>query len=222
MDDTVGRLRFCFPQEQLNVIVGTLLGDGRLEERSKGVRSYTARLRVHHGRDQKNYVLWKYKVLKNLVSKEPREIVWVNPKRNLREVSWYFHTRSTKEFRFLHEIFYRDRKKVIPREIEELLTPQSIAVWAMDDGAYAQPYFNFNTHGFEVEEQDQLRNALLKRFRIQTALHRDRHQWKIAVNRESVKILLDLISPFVIPTMRYKIEVPVSTESDRNRTRVIV
>lgn len=221
MDNSVGRLQFCFPQEQINVIVGTLLGDGRLEERSRGVRSYTARLRIHHGEDQKDYVLWKYEILKNLVSRGPCKIVWVNPKRNLRETSWYFHTRSTREFRFFHEIFYRDRRKVVPQKIEKLLTPQTLAVWAMDDGAYASPYFNFNTHSFEAEEQHLLQRTLLQKFGIETRLHRDRHQWKIAVQRESVSKLIKLIYPFVIPTMRYKIEVPVSTESDVNRTRVV-
>ncbi len=221
MDNSVGRLQFYFPQEQLNVIVGTLLGDGRLEERSKGVRSYTARLRVHHGEDQKDYVLWKYEILRDLVLQGPREIIWVNLQRNLREVSWYFHTRSTREFRFFHDIFYRDRRKTVPQEIEELLNPQALAVWAMDDGAYAHPYFNFNTQGFEVEKQHLLCRILLKKFGIQTALHRDRHQRKITVQRRSVNVLLDLISPFVIPTMRYKIEVPVSTDPPKAE-RVIV
>src|SRR3989344_1726418 len=67
MDDIVGRLQSAFPSHQLDVIIGSLLGDARLECRSKGIRaSYTARLRVHHGEKQKDYVNWKYQTLKDL------------------------------------------------------------------------------------------------------------------------------------------------------------
>lgn len=64
----MGRLQSLFPTHQFDVIIGSLLGDARLECRSIGLRSpVTARLRVHHGEKQKDYVFWKYEVLKSLV-----------------------------------------------------------------------------------------------------------------------------------------------------------
>ena len=102
----MGRLQSAFPAHQLDVIVGSLLGDARLECRSKGIRaSYTARFRVHHGYKQKEYVWWKYEILKNLVSSKPRKITWINRKRGLTEISWYFHTKSLKNFGIIHERF---------------------------------------------------------------------------------------------------------------------
>ena len=199
------------------MIVGTLLGDGRLEERSKGIRAYTARLRIHHDEVQKEYVLWKYHVLKEYVTRGPREIVWINPRRQLREVSWYFHTRSTTEFRTLYDCFYRSAKKVVPHEIERLLTARAIAVWAMDDGTYSKPGFIFNTHTFEVDDQNRLRDALEKKFGIASLLHRDRSYWKIAIDGRSAVKLFTVINTFIIPTMRYKIGVPVSTDPERVR-----
>lgn len=48
MDDSVGRLQSLFPPEQFEVLVGSLLGDARLECRSRGIRNAkTARFRVH-------------------------------------------------------------------------------------------------------------------------------------------------------------------------------
>ena len=211
MDNTVGRLQSYFPQKELEVIVGTLLGDGRLEERSKGIKSYTARLRVHHNEKQKEYVWWKYRMLKNYVLQRPREIIWVNSKRNLREVSWYFHTRSLSEFRLLHECFYGNGSKIVPEKINQLLTPRSMAVWAMDDGTFTGFGFNFNTHSFSIENQNRLRGVIRQKFEIETKLHKDRSQWKIAVNAENFPKLRNLIKPFLIPTMLYKIGVPVST-----------
>ena len=72
MGNSVGRLQSCFPQEKLDVIVGTLLGDGRIEQRSKGIRKFSARLRIHPSEAQKEYVLWKYEILKDFVDSPPR------------------------------------------------------------------------------------------------------------------------------------------------------
>lgn len=89
MGNTVGRQSFI-SQFQKEVIIGCLLGDGRLECQSK---EGSARLRIHHGWKQKTLIFWKYRVLKNLVSTPPRKIVcWKNPKDNKDYYSWYFHT----------------------------------------------------------------------------------------------------------------------------------
>lgn len=214
MDDTVGRLQSLFPQEQTDLIVGCLLGDGRLEARSKGKRGYSARLRIHQSDKQEEYVFWKYEVLKDLVNIPPRKLLaWHDPKRDKNHYSWYFHTRSTMELRFWHDYFYPKRKKVVPETIIEFLTPRVLAVWAMDDGTYTNPGFNFNTHSFECGEQYFLQDALLKKFGIKTRLHLDRARLKVALDKVNTYKLVDLIRSYVIPTMQYKIEVPVSTSS---------
>ena len=133
MDDIVGRLQSAFPSHQLDVIIGSLLGDARLECRSQGIRaSYTARFRVHHGEKQKDYVYWKYHMLKDLVSREPYKIKWRNEKRNLNEVSWFFHTKTLKNFGIIHEIFYKNGRKIFPKEILPIFTDVMLAVWFKD------------------------------------------------------------------------------------------
>lgn len=149
MDNIVGRLQSAFPSHQLDVIIGSLLGDARLECRSKGIRgSVSARFRVHHGDKQKEYVWWKYIILKDLVSQEPRKITWLNDKRNLKETSWYFHTKSLKNFGIIHEIFYKNGMKVFPEEIFPIFSDQMLAVWYMDDGSNNHGNVTLNTHSF--------------------------------------------------------------------------
>ena len=58
---------------QQEVLVGTLLGDGRLECRSK---SGSARLRIHHAESQRDYLFWKFHVFQNLVTREPWQVTW--------------------------------------------------------------------------------------------------------------------------------------------------
>ncbi|MBI2627301.1 hypothetical protein HYW72_00010 [Candidatus Nomurabacteria bacterium] len=132
MDNIVGRLQSAFPSHQLDVIVGSLLGDARLECRSKGIRALcTARFRVHHGEKQKEYVWWKYGILKDLVSSKPKKISWTNKKRNLKEISWYFHTKSLKNFGIIHEIFYKNGVKKFPTEILPIFSDQMIVFFQL-------------------------------------------------------------------------------------------
>ncbi len=212
MGNPVGRLRKSFTDEQFDLIIGTLLGDGRLEQRSKGIRAYTARLRIHHGDAQRAYVFWKHKILQTLVATPPRRIqCGYDVVRKKRHYSWYFHTKSTQAFRILCDEFYAGGRKRIPDGIAELLTPRALAIWAMDDEGHAGPYFNFNSHCFTVTEQERLCAVLRERFSIDTSLHRDRSCWKIAVRSQSVPRLTKLIAPYVISSMSYKIAIPVST-----------
>lgn len=185
------------------------MGDARLECRSIGIRHpVTARLRIHHGDKQRGYVFWKYEALKNLVLKPPQTISWINPKRNLHEVSWYFHTKSLKEFGALHGFFYREGVKILPRNIFEIFTPKMIAVWFMDDGSNTKESFTLNTHGFSQGEQLEIVDYFKNSHGIQTRLVKDRDKWKISFGRYEYQKFTDLVEPFIIPSMTYKIENP--------------
>jgi hypothetical protein len=209
MVNIVGRLQSSFPSHQLDVIIGSLLGDACLECRSIGLRSpITARFRVHHGERQKEYVFWKYEVLQDLVLKAPREISWKNPKRNLREVSWYFHTRSLKEFGILHDCFYKNGAKILPEEIFDLFTPQMMAVWFMDDGANTVQSFTLSTHSFQESEQNIIRTFLKERYGILATTIKDRSKQKIYIGRNDYEKFTAIIQPYIIPSMIYKIDSP--------------
>lgn len=209
MDNIVGRLQSIFSSHQIDVIIGSLLGDARLECRSIGVKSpVTARFRVHHGIKQKEYVLWKYEVLKEFVSKEPREISWNNPKRDLREISCYFHTKSLKELGILYHWFYKDGVKILPKEIFSLLTPRMIAIWFMDDGSNNGESLTINTHGFSKEDQGRIMKYLQDSFGIKATIVKDRMKWKIAIGRNDYQKFISIIEPCIIPSMTYKIANP--------------
>lgn len=206
MDNIVGRLQSLFPLHQFDVVIGSLLGDARLECRSIGTRfPITARFRVHHGHKQKDYVFWKYQILKNLVLKGPREISWDNQKRNLHEISWYFHTKSLREFGILHSYFYKNGVKILPETIFELLTPQMIAVWFMDDGSNNGGSLTLNTHGFLKREQNRIVTYFKTKYAINTKIIKDRNKWKIAIGAYDCNKFISIIKDFIAPSMIYKI-----------------
>ena len=209
MDNIVGRLRSAFPSHQLDVIVGSLLGDARLECRSKGIRAqYTARFRVHHGDKQKEYVWWKYEALKDLVLTGPREIIWTNIKRNLKETSWYFHTKSLKNFGIIHEIFYKNGVKKFPTEILPIFSPQMLAIWYMDDGSNNHGNVTLSTHSFSLGDQQIIADFLKEKYHLKPTIVKDRNQWKISIGRYDYNRFLSIVSPFIPKAMNYKIDNP--------------
>lgn len=209
MDNIVGRLQSAFPSHQLDVIIGSLLGDARLECRSKCIRAeYTARFRVHHGDKQKEYVWWKYEILKNLVSREPREITWINQKRNLKEISCYFHTKSLKNFGIIHEIFYKDRVKKFPTDIIPIFTDKMLAVWYMDDGSNNHGRITLSTHSFSLEDQKIIVDFLKNKYHINPTIVKDRTQWKISISRFDYDKFISIVAPFIPKAMSYKIDSP--------------
>lgn len=190
-------------QAQKDLIVGCLLGDGRLERRTK---KQTARLRIHHSERQVAYVQWKFKKLQSIVSSPPRKIMcWYDAARGHYHYSYYFHTRATSELGKLSALFYRDGRKTIPQNIRVLLSPLTTAVWIMDDGCNTGGSTTISAHCFSCNEQNALIDVLKSRYKIFPSRCRDRQQFKIYIGKRDTEILRRIIAPYIIAEMRYKI-----------------
>src|SRR3989344_8257608 len=86
-EDNFGKLS----KRQEELVIGSLLGDGRLECRSI---AKTARLRIHHADSQKEYLFWKFQQMKSLTKVTPRRHEYIDKRYQTKVVSWYFHTRT--------------------------------------------------------------------------------------------------------------------------------
>lgn len=219
MDNIVGRLQSLLRQEQIDVIIGSLLGDARLECRSRGLRyPVSARLRIHQSDKQKEYVFWKYGVLKNLVLRGPRKVkAWYDPKRRKDHYSWYFHTKTLPEFGELYHCFYKNGIKVLPEGIFEFINPRALAIWFMDDGSNTGESFTISTHCFEMSDQIKITDFLKQRYDVSAKIVKDRTKWKVAIGRNEYKKFQSFIEPFVIPSMEYKLCIPRNDFSDNNQ-----
>jgi len=100
---------------QVQVILGSLLGDGRLEG-SEGER----RLRITHHCDRAEYVWWKYERLAAFAAHAPL----------LRGDRLEFHTIAHPVFDDLAPLFAGSDR----RRVRELLAPLGLAVWMTDVG----------------------------------------------------------------------------------------
>jgi len=218
MGNIVGR-QIYISLSQKSIINGTILGDGRIECRSKGIRVFplTARVRIHQGENQKDYLFWKYQALCNFVSQKPKRIICgKNPQKNKNYYSWYFHTVTTESFGELYQQFYLNGCKIVPKNISNILTPLSLAVWYMDDGCFSQGTAILNTQSFSFLEQKVLQKALKETFNLSASINRDEDKWRLRIKKDDFPKFRDLIKTFIIPSMKYKI-VPVETKSARTR-----
>lgn len=180
---------------QTSVIVGSILGDAYIRT-MPGRRD--AFLEINHAASQRAYVDWKFEVLKTIVTSGPKI-----RKGNGTRVAYRFFTQQHPQLSALQEKFYRDGKKIIPKNLS--LDPIMLTVWYMDDGSRcrAQDVY-LNTQQFDVESQQRLL-ALLGAMGIHASLNKDKEYKRIRILTSSIQRLHELVSEHIIPSMRYKL-----------------
>lgn len=192
MDNTVGSLT----QEQKSIIIGSILGDGYLRI-IKGRKD--AFLEVNHSIKQRQYVEWKYQKLNSLVGGLPK-----SRRGKGKRIAYRFYTRQHPELTKLLHQFYQNGKKIFPEKL--MLNPIMLAVWYMDDGSKCRTSDAYlNTQQFDNESQKRIINALYK-FKLSARLNKDKFYFRIRFLKSSLPKLKNLIKRYIIPSMRYKIE----------------
>lgn len=200
-------------QRQEEILLGTLLGDGFLEQNGKN-----ARLKIDHKGSQKDYVLWLHKEFKSIALK-PYQI-FVQDKRNDKVYNqWRFATYSLPLLNPWIKLFYRNRRKIVPLMITELITPLSLAVWYMDDGFRRTDCKGIYlcTSGYSMKEQKVLQVCLKKKFDIRTALHFAAKNVRIYIPSSQADNFCNIVRPFILPSFSYKLFDPVTTEDPHIR-----
>ena len=182
-------------QEQKSLIIGTTLGDGYLRIIPRRKNAF---LEVNHSSNQKDYVDWKYSVLRSIVKSEPKL-----RNGNGFRVAYRFYTRCLLEITDLFRYFYKDGKKIIPDNLE--INPFSLAVWYMDDGSRSGGSLYLNTQQFSIEDQVKLQNLLLSKFDIDSNLNKDKQYMRIRIKTADAKKFCNIIREFVHQSMRYKL-----------------
>lgn len=187
-------------------LVGTVLGDGYLEPHGRGVR-----LQVNHSERHKAYVEWKHR---ELVELKPSPL---HTNDNGGYPFWRFVTRSHPYLMELRELFYVGKTKVVPETIGSLLThPKSLAVWFMDDGTCdrRQGSVLFETQSFSPHDLELLKVVLNDNFGIRSTVHRSGagRGSRLYVSVAETRKLTEIIGPYMLPELRYKLPFPVTTE----------
>ena len=129
-------------------------------------------------------------------------------------MQWYFSTRSLRELEEWRSNFYPNGKKIVPRNITELLVdPITLAVWFMDDGVLdyrirSHYSFTLSTDAFSIAEVQLLQHTLLKNFgiesSIQTPSSRGTKYTKLYIGKDGREKFLETIKPYMLKCFAYK------------------
>ena len=157
---------------------------------------------------------------------------WPKPLTGKPIKQYTFNTKSLPSLTELHSKWYNwseDKMKfikVVPLNISEILTPIGLAHWIMDDG-----FRKYNdkgiiseiglcTESFTIEEVIMLSEVLTFKFNLLNSLKPRRKKGReeigyriyISTKSSTIPTLLNLVRPFFIDTMIYKLEGKISTK----------
>lgn len=194
--------------KQKELIIGSMLGDGNLRI-TGGNRE--ANFIVDHSLAQKEYVVWKYNIMKEWVLTQPKIVTRVYHKDNRKILnSLRFISISHSEFTNWYNIFYKNGKKIIPVNIDKILkSPLALAVWIMDDGNKNHNALVLNTQQFTMKEQRILVDCLKNNFGLEARINKHwmfngKQLYRLRLTTVSTKTMYELVQKFIIPSMCYK------------------
>ena len=193
---------------QESVLIGTMLGDGGLRYKGRNCR-----LHIKHAAWQLPLVQFKHEAFRSFVSMKIREFTQVV--KGKRYSFAEFVSRINPDFTIFYNIFYRDGKKIVPKNIETLLTePLSLAVWFMDDGTLDfrekdHCAFHLCTNCFSKREAEILTSVLLKNFGVIASVHytlcRGKRHSRVYIGAQGRDRFIELISPYILSCFQYKL-----------------
>ena len=129
-------------EKDKSILIGLLLGDGYIDEKG--------RIQIEHGEKQKEYCIYKAKLLHSVcggkdikVHEYIRNRSILKDKKQFKESTFttYSFKKQSQSFIPIRQLLYNEnKKKYISEEIVKYLTPEAIALWWMDDGCLTKKY----------------------------------------------------------------------------------
>jgi recombination protein RecA len=204
-------------KEKRALLYGMLIGDGCLKTKTHtkkdGQVSKYYEYVLCHSEKQKEYLEHKLEIFHSIVGGKKPKIHFEQSKLGRS----YRFSRCHRAFRLHHKNLYGDKNsKTLTRKVLDWLTPQAIAIWYMDDGGVAPSYRVDGTISscqmrlatYCSEEQADI---ILTWFREvwgvegKKYFHKKSSSWYLGFNTKASKKLEEVIAPYIIPSMLYKL-----------------
>lgn len=199
-----------FNKEQLEFLIGTILGDACVTK--------CGSVQISHCIAQKEYVQEKHHIFGGSNIRESTCDCFKN--KNKKSYFNTFSITSNQQTKKLRELMYINGKKTV-KNILHLITEKSLCYWYLDDGnlsniktknGYSR-FAELNTQGFSEEDQILLIEMFKNKFGITCKMVSQEIEYngtlkkynKIRFNSENSKILFSLIAKYTCDSMKYKI-----------------
>ena len=196
-------------KDVISVIVGSLLGDCYGNQKSReGIRFIYKQSIIH-----KEYLFWLYNFfyLRGYCSNLEPKIYTRKLKINNQIKEYYgyeFNTFTFRSFNKIYKMFYNNGKKRIKLSLVDYLDPLALAIWIMDDGCKVSSGLKLSTHSFKYSDLIFLISLLFNKFGLKTSIQSGNNkydQYVIYIWAESMSTLVNIVKPYIIPSMKYKL-----------------
>jgi recombination protein RecA len=196
-------------EQQFQVVLGSLMGDGNLSPNPRGRNG--VRLRFGHGAAQRDYLDWKTSLLGNIERSE---------RVDARGAKFVDFTPLPELGELQRAVYLGDGKKLLSEEYLKALTPLALAIWYMDDGS-----FTLRSKGLQARTRGgsgrvqicveamsggsrvRLREYLRGTHGLDVTLRSSGAAAKaqLTFTTSASKQFLELVAPYVHPSMDYKL-----------------
>lgn len=193
-------------QEQM--ILGSLLGDMNIGKPRK--QHPTCRLTLVHSVKQKELFMKKVEILGEFMGNY-KEYSYFDKRTNNVYSTIRGNSKSHKVFNNIYNKLYINGVKTITQEYLDMIDhPIALAYWFMDDGTNSG---QIATNCFSFEEVKLLSNWLENKFSITATIQKNLRDYTLYIIASSRFEFENLISPYIIPSMRHKLKFPEIAES---------
>lgn len=188
-----------FTDEQEQIILGGMLGDGYIMDRDSRNPVYSETHSVH----QLEYLDWKAKKMYPFISKTGKP--YVGHKGTQAQIK----SVALPQLKFYRGVFYRDGKtKGFPVEALDWLDDLALAVWYMDDGSLSKPSYQIRLHtcSFNLGTVGMLQGWLATRYKVLSVIQVSNGKYpSLCLQKSSNDRFFRIVEPYIIPSMRYKL-----------------
>lgn len=216
-EDCVGRKRAFIDKAYtdkaaIEFIYGALLGDSCIPYKPRA----SMYMFFGHSLAQEDYLKEKARLLGRVNKVSYSEAVYEHDGKLKRRPVCKVLTPSSITFSEMRREWYREGLKRLPNNIEEVLSPLSLAIWIADDGCLHKGtknnidfyHYRIHTEGFKKEDTERLLSILQTKFGLTGNIRKKENCEGYIINigtKESVSKLSSLIAPYLINSMRYKV-----------------
>lgn len=184
---------------QKDLLIGSLLGDGHIDRREAQPIFIVA-----HAKDQKDYLYWKYEILKDFCNIPPSKIEG-SVKYFSNDCNGFLTQDSYRMSTRVHDCLIPYREMNI-NNLFKLLNKLSLSVWMLDDGHRDSSNWTVCVARFTEEEKEYAIKILKEKFNIRAELKKDvRYMY---INATDTRVIDEAILnniPSELDVVKYKI-----------------
>jgi hypothetical protein len=195
--------------EQRGILAGMLLGDGTRRKQN---------FFIQHSPKQEKYIFFKKELLEQITRKPVNIRRWQTQK-GYDQIS--IEPKLIPLTRVLLKKLYKAGTRTITRKFLNLLTPQGIAIWFMDDGSkffkkrdgkVCSVTLNLNTY-ISKEENETIVAYFQQVWGFKWGLSKDKANYRLRMGTREGKRFVTFISPYIHESMLYKVQTSLNVKA---------